>query len=89
MRIHYGVVTSEARSVDLSTSGILLTRAGRSFGDSGGLRTLELALPGESASIRAVARPVWSQGPFQALKFVKMSAIDRLTLAEHMDRHAR
>jgi hypothetical protein len=35
--------------------------------------------------LRALARPVWSFGTQQALRFVRMSDADRLTLAEHLD----
>jgi hypothetical protein len=32
-----------------------------------------------------MARPVWSWGTQQGLKFVRMSDVDRLNLAEHLD----
>jgi hypothetical protein len=46
---------------------------------------LELRLPERIRSLHAVARPVWSYGTQHALRFVRISDVDRLTLAEHMD----
>ena len=44
-----------------------------------------MRLPERLRSIRAWVRPVWSAGSQQGLRIVKMSDIDRLTLAEHLD----
>ena len=88
--IRNGVLTSAARSVDVSTGGILLFRSLRTFGSDDRIYlTLELTIPGEDRPLHAVARPIWSRGPFQALKFVQMSDVDRLSLAEHVDRCRR
>jgi hypothetical protein len=46
---------------------------------------LELHLPERIHALHALARPVWSMGNQQALRFVEISDVDRLTLAEHMD----
>jgi hypothetical protein len=46
---------------------------------------LELRLPERIRPLHALARPVWSFGSQQALRFVQISDVDRLTLAEHMD----
>jgi hypothetical protein len=46
---------------------------------------LELELPERIKPMLALARPVWSFGEQQALKFVKLSDADRLSLAEHVD----
>src|SRR3972149_6744501 len=69
VRIRNGVLTSEARSADVSMGGILLVRERRAFGSTDRIYlTLELELPGKFRPIHTVARPVWSRGPFQALK---------------------
>jgi hypothetical protein len=39
--------------------------------------------------MRALARPVWTTGSQQALRFVRISDADRLSLAEHIDLLAR
>jgi len=46
---------------------------------------LELRLPERIHAFTAWARPVWARGCQQALRFVRMSDADRLTLAEHLD----
>jgi hypothetical protein len=46
---------------------------------------MEITLPERARPLRALARPVWSFGTQQAFKFVKMSDVDRLNLAEHVD----
>jgi hypothetical protein len=46
---------------------------------------LEMLLPERIRPLCAVARPIWAQGTQQALKFVRISDVDRLTLAEHLD----
>jgi len=46
---------------------------------------LELLLPERVRPLRALARPIWARGTQQALKFVRISDVDRLTLAEHLD----
>jgi hypothetical protein len=85
-----GVLVSWARCVDISTGGLLLARDRAARGNDWRIYLrLELELPGEHAAINAVARPVWSSGPYQALTFVRMSDADRLRLAEHVDRCAR
>jgi hypothetical protein len=85
-----GALVSWARCLDISTGGILVARdrSARATDWRIYLR-LELELPGQDESITAIARPVWSRGPYQALKFVRMSNADRLRLAEHIDRTSR
>jgi hypothetical protein len=46
---------------------------------------LELELPERHLPLSALARPVWSFGTQQAFRFVRMSDVDRLNLAEHLD----
>ncbi|MDF3071549.1 MAG: hypothetical protein K0R38_7150 [Polyangiaceae bacterium] len=45
----------------------------------------EMLLPERIRPLRALARPIWVHGSQQALKFVRISDVDRLTLAEHLD----
>jgi hypothetical protein len=49
------------------------------------LVALELNLPERSRPLRALARPVWAFGSQQAFKFIRISDVDRLNLAEHLD----
>lgn len=53
--------------------------------DSPVLLRLELQLPERHRPVSVVARPVWSHGTQQGVKFVDMSDVDRLNLAEHLD----
>lgn len=46
---------------------------------------MEIVLPERMRPLRALARPVWFDGTRQAYKFVRMSDVDRLNLAEHVD----
>jgi hypothetical protein len=46
---------------------------------------MEIVLPERARPLRALARPVWSFGTQQAFKFVRMSDVDRLNIAEHVD----
>jgi hypothetical protein len=46
---------------------------------------LELRLPEKLRPLIAWARPIWSHGTTQALRFVGASDSDRLSLAEHLD----
>ena len=77
------------RAVDLSPTGMLLERtkslAGRTLHL---LNALELQLEGERP-IRMRARTVWSQDRLQAVRFVVMHDVDRLEIAEHLDRMAK
>jgi hypothetical protein len=81
-----GRLTSTCRGVEVSPTGIILDR-GRSIEErhTPMLMTLELRLPERHAPLRALARPIWSFGTQQAFKFVRISDVDRLTLAEHLD----
>lgn len=75
------------RGVEVSATGIVLDR-GRAVDD---LRDcplylrLELRLPERVLPILTLARPVWSYGSYQALRFLNLSDVDQLTLAEHLD----
>ena len=78
------------RVVELSTTGLVLER-GRPLNteDERALLRLQLFVPGRSAPIRALARPVRQFSTRQAVKFVAISDVDRLTLSEHLDRVAQ
>lgn len=85
-----GVLVSWARCVEISTGGLLLSRDPSGLGSDWRIYLrVELELPGDREPISAVVRPVWAQGPYQALKFVRMSDEDRLRVAEHVDRCMR
>lgn len=75
------------RAVEVSSTGIVIDR-GRdvSAEDQQALLRLQLFVPGRGAPIRALARPVRRSGSRQALKFVAISDVDRLTLTEHLDK---
>ncbi len=81
-----GSLAAHCRGIEISSGGIVLDR---------GLPVLprheriiiplEMRLPERHIALRALARPVWSYGTHQAMKFVRISDVDRLTLAEHLD----
>jgi hypothetical protein len=81
-----GSLKSTCRGVEVSSSGIVLDR-GRPLipSDITLFVNLELELPERHRPLSAVARPVWSFGSQQAFKFIRMSDVDRLNLAEHLD----
>jgi hypothetical protein len=78
-----------ARTVDLSTTGIVLDLRYSELEFVAGLCNLDLLVPGIEAPIRAVVRPVRRIGRLQAFEFVSIRQVDRLTLAEHLDRLRR
>lgn len=77
------------RAVDLSSTGMVFERsrslAGRELSQ---LNPFEIFLAG-ARPIRARARSVWSRDRLLAVRFVTMSDVDRLTIAELLDRKAR
>ena len=76
----------QCRGIELSPSGILLDRGRQRSARSTSLFVhLEVVLPEQSRTISVVARPVWRRGSQQALKFIRISDADRLSLAEHLD----
>ncbi len=81
-----GSLSSQYRGVDVSPTGIVIDR-GRLIGESDWplLMRLELLLPDHLKSVRALARPIWSNDSQQAFKFVRIADVDRLILAEHLD----
>ena len=81
-----GSLVSRCRGIEISPTGILLDR-GRAVTerDARLYLHLEISLPERHRKVRAIARPVWSFGTQQALKFISIDDADRLTLAEHVD----
>lgn len=91
-RTDFDVITREGRlwahcrGIEVSPNGILLDRGHRILRrDKRLLIPLELRLPERFNPLSAWARHVWSFGSQQALKFVRISDVDRLSLAEHLD----
>jgi len=91
-RTDFGVIARQGqrrarcRGIELGANGIVVDQ-GRSTRPLAErlLVDLELRLPERIRVLHAVARPVWSYGTQHALRFVRISDVDRLTLAEHMD----
>ncbi len=83
---HDGAARASCRGIEISTTGIVVDR-GRGVlpRDCPVLLGLELRLPERLRPLRALARPVWSFGSQQAFKFLRMTDMDRLSLAEHLD----
>jgi hypothetical protein len=76
----------ECRAIELSPSGIVLD--GERDVESRPIplvMRIEMRLPERLRPLFAWARPIWSRGTQQALKFVGASDADRLSLAEHLD----
>jgi hypothetical protein len=81
-----GNLVSHCRGIELSAGGIVLDR-GRpvTARDDRIFLQLELRLPEHFRPIVTWARPIWASGHRQALKFLRVSDADRLSLAEHLD----
>jgi len=79
----------QCRAVDLSVTGMVVERS-RSLAVRvpSELNALELCLAGHRP-IRVRARTVWTEERFQAVRFVVVHDVDRLTIAEHLDRIVR
>ena len=76
----------EVRGIEISGTGIILDR-GRALLDEQMplLMNLSIRLPERRRPIAAVARHVRCFGSQQVLRFVSLSDVDRLNLAEHLD----
>jgi hypothetical protein len=81
-----GYFAKSVRAVELSGTGIVLDQ-GREVraSDAPLYMRLEIRLPERRRPILAIARPVRSYGQQQAFRFIEISDVDRLTLAEHLD----
>lgn len=81
-----GYFTKNVRGIEISGTGIVLDRGySVSYSESPLYMHLEIRLPERRRPIVAVARPVRAYGQQQAFRFIKISDVDRLTLAEHLD----
>jgi hypothetical protein len=73
------------RAVDLSTSGMLVERTmSLTKRNPPSLSAFRLELPGRRY-LFVRGRTVWSHGRYQAVRFVGVHDVDRLTLAEQVD----
>jgi hypothetical protein len=75
--------------VELSTTGIVLDLRHADGLDVDRLQQLELAVPGSRRPLHVIARPVRKIGRLLAYEFLSIREVDRLTLAEHLDRLER
>lgn len=83
---HNGSLRAHCRGIEISATGIIVDRGRRvTRRDEPLVIKLEMQLPERMKALRALARPVWCFGSQQALRFVRMSDVDRLSLAEHLD----
>jgi len=81
-----GYFSREVRAVELSGSGIVLDQGPDAGGrDAPLFMELVISLPERRRPIRALARPVRAYGCQQAFRFIQISDVDRLCLAEHLD----
>jgi len=84
----WGTRAARCRGIEVSPTGIVIHGGLPSYG--GPLWVwLELELPEKVRPMRALARPIWSFGAQHALRFVRISDADRLSIAEHIDLAAR
>jgi hypothetical protein len=81
----------ECRVVDISARGLVIQRTkSLSSRRSRLLYWLELPLlDGEGRRIQALARPVWTHGRLQAMRYVSVNEVDQLEIAEMLDRLGR
>lgn len=68
--------------VDLSTTGALVRRPTPRHAPL--VQHVELDIG--DRKIRGAARTVWADGDLQAIRFVGLTDVDRLEIAEHLDR---
>lgn len=84
--VKQGAERFRARSAELSTTGVVLDLRHTDGLDVHRLQQLELAVPGAQRPIHVVARPVRKIGRLLAYEFLSIKEVDRLTIAEHLDR---
>jgi hypothetical protein len=78
-----------ARAANLSATGIQLICYDEPEYDPTAVVRLELHLPGASGPMSVKASPVWKDGFREGLRFVDVPDVDRLDLAELLDRRSR
>jgi hypothetical protein len=78
----------ECRVVDISPRGLVVQRTkSLAARRSRLLYWLELPiLDGEGRRIQALARPVWTAGALQAMRYVAVHQVDQLEIAEMLDK---
>lgn len=79
---HQNGVAHRLRAVDLSSGGALIQR--RSQQQPPMIQRVELLLRGRR-TVRGIARTIWARGGLHAVRFVELSDVDRLEIAEHVD----
>ena len=80
----------ECRVVDISSRGMVVQRTkSLAARRSRLLYLMELPLDGQGRRVHALARPVWTHGKYQALRYVAVNEIDQLEIAEMLDRLGR
>jgi PilZ domain len=84
-----GAERLRGRAAELSTTGVLLDLRHAERRLLLGMQQLELAVPGVPRPIRVVARPVREVGRLRAFEFLSIDPVDRLTLAEYIDKLGR
>lgn len=84
----WGHRAAHCRGIEVSPTGIIIDGGLPAYG--GPLWVwLDLELPERLRPMRALARPIWALGTQRALRFVRISDADRLSIAEHVDLLAR
>ena len=76
------------RAVDLSARGMVVQRT-KSLSARGVPQLNAMLLHLGALRIGLRARTVWHHGSLQAVRFVALSDVDRLEIAEHLDEIAR
>ena len=78
------------RVIDISARGLVVQRT-RLMAERPWrlMYRLELPLEGGERSIQALARPVWAEGLLQAMRYVGVGDVDRLEIAELIDKLGR
>ena len=87
---HLDGFSHECRVIDISARGLVVQRT-KTLAErpSRLMYRLELPLDGGERRIFAFARPVWTQGLLQAMRYVGVGDVDRLEIAELLDRLER
>ncbi len=78
----------ECRVVDISARGLVVRRT-KSLAARRSRLLYWLELPifdTEGRRVQALARPVWTAGPLQAMRYVAVHEVDQLEIAEMIDR---
>ena len=79
---HREGVSINGRAFDLSAGGALIRSAVRRPPPM--VQRLEISL-GSAGGLETLARTVWSRKEWHAVRFVGLSDVDRLEIAEHLD----